>query len=530
MEISKYFSKRSKKSQVYQATTGRIARMERLEDRRVLAVFMVNGDGDSIQDAVNAAINKPGPDTVLLKPDNYFQEVNITGEDSELTILGMGNVRLNGVDFAGNDDEIVDVIDNTGVVILKNLTIKNSQFDSANVYVRQTHQIDFYNVHVLDSSADGVDAQNVDYLYAYDSKFNSNQDNGIELGPGVDYVYLKDVQAKGNYGNGLYYDNNSTQQGLIDIYSGDFSRNEGDGIYTDNVEEVYIDTIYANNNKGDGLSVENGDVEVIDVNYAAFDRNGSDGMELFANPNNGYIEITETRALENKDDGLEINDAAEALVYNSEYSYNGENGLESNYVDKLTIDYIAANHNGTEDDDDLGDGLEVSYVDDLVVKKSEFLKNEDDGIDVILNDHAEAVIDFVEASYNYDNGVELDGYGSASIITVGMRNNDGNGLRSSGLKYLYIHNSTATYNGRNGVKVLGEGNRTDVYAHYNNFSHNHLDGFNAKFAGDILIKQLKAEHNYDNGVDSDGAHDIAILESPFIRYNLGGDFGGNDFI
>ena len=513
MRFSKYFSKGSKQNQTNHVPMGRSTRMEKLEDRRVLAVFMVNGNGDSIQDAIDDAINKPGPDTVLLKSDTYYQEVNIAGESSELTILGAGNVTLRGSSKFG---DIVDIIDNSGKITLKNLTIRNPYYSgNDNVDIDNSYKVNFYNVHSVYARGDGVDAQNLDYFCAYHSKFNRNHDNGIELGPGVDYAYLRDVQASNNDGNGVWYDNYEDQQGKLDVYSGDFSKNDRTGIFANDVEEVYIDTIYANDNKDDGIEIKNGDVEIIDINYAAFDGNGDDGMDLDANDNNGYIEVTTTRAHHNNSDGLEIDESAEAYVHNSSYSYNGDDGLDSLAHD-LTVDYIDANHN----DDN---GLEAKDVDDLSLYNSEFLGNSNDGIQIEMNYDANTVIDYVEASYNEGDGVELSGEGYASLITVGMRGNNHNGLRSVGLKYLYVHNSTATNNGYDGVRVIGDGNRTDVYAFYNNFSHNNYDGFYAEYAGNILLKQLRAEYNSDDGVDSNGAYDVAILESPFIRYNFDND-------
>ena len=547
--IAKRFRTRGKQSNRRPGaplSLGRSTRMETLEDRRVLSTVHMMGDdfyvpnnGHSIQEAIDAAEANSGADRILVASDNYHEQLYID-DDYPLEIIGIGNVYLNGNNFDGN---IVN-INNSKHVTLKNLTIRNAEDDG--IDAEYTDKITLYNVHSLNNDDDGLDAEHVDYVYAHNSKFNNNDDNGIEL-RNVGYAYLKDVQASYNgddvgsgdsRNSGITFENGNNEPaaaavatnglvaipgvfGVLEIFSGDFSRNERGGIYTDGVAEVKIDTIFANANGEDGVDVEdyNGQPDLVDINYAAFDANGEDGAELDAY----NIELTETRAVHNYNEGVEIDDAHEVYIFNSMYSFNGQEGLELDNADWVYIDYVSVNYNGQNSEDT---GLSVEHVDGLTVVNSEFLHNIGDGVYVDMNYEGQTWFDYVEASYNTGDGIDLRD-GSADLLTVGTRHNDRNGVRAEGLKNLWINDSTATYNGFHGLKILGRnetptaadpngnGHGTDVYIVWSNFSHNYKDGIHAEFAGDIVLERMQASWNGDDGFDSLNAHSVTVIDSLF---------------
>ena len=547
--IAKHFGTKGKKGNRRQGaplSLGRSARMETLEDRRVLSTVHMMGDdfyvpnnSHSIQEAIDAAESSPGADRILVASDNYYEKLHID-DDNPLKIIGIGNVYLNdSTKFVG---DIVN-IRNSYDVTLKNLTIRGADDDG--IDAEDTYKLSLYNVKSLDNDDDGLDAERVGHVYVHNSKFNDNDRNGIEL-RNVAYAYLKDVQASNNgdsdggdsSDSGVSFENSSKEApqvaalevpssgawGVLEVYSGDFSRNAMDGIYTDGVSEVKIDTIYANINGEDGLDVEDDTAQsdIVDINYAAFDGNDDDGMELDAYD----IEITETRALHNDNEGVEIDDAYEVYIYNSEYSFNNQEGLEIDNSDWVYIDYVSVNNNGANSDNT---GMSVDNVDGLTVVNSQFLNNIGDGVYVGLNYDGNVWFDFVESSYNTGDGIDLRGAGSADLLTVGTRHNNYNGVRSDGLKYLSINDSTATYNGYHGLKILGRrvsgasaesnGNDidhgTDVYIVWSNFSHNYKDGIHAEFAGDIVLERMQASWNGDDGFDSLNAHSVTVIDSLF---------------
>jgi len=568
MRLKQLFAKRRKKKDRNNLSSnhtswGRTARMESLEDRRMLANYFVM-PGESIQDAIDSAQNDGMSDTIFLKSGNYNQQLNIRDNDP-LKIVGLGNVYLNGGDFDGN---IVD-IENSHHVTLKNLTIRYGNDD--NVDAEDTYKLEFYNVHSIDSRDDGVDAERVDYVYAYNSKFNSNDDNGMEF-RNVGHVYLKDVQAsynglkKDNWdpndNNGISYVNlirygteaatsvNETEEefemsGVLDIYSGDFSKNKQDGIHTSGVKDVYIDTIYANDNRETGLEVGGilkapaltetngiGQADKVHVNYAAFDANGEDGAHVYAYD----VKFTETRALHNDGSGVSVGNAYEVYVHNSDYSYNGLEGLEIDHSDWVTIDYIQANHNGQFSDDT---GLSVDGVEDLTVHNSQFLSNIGDGIYVNMYEYGHTLIDYVDSSYNTGDGIDLRN-GSANIETVRTNHNDYNGIRSVALESLYINDSTSKYNGYNGLKILGgrkheqplveepdNGNGfhgTNVHIVWSDFSHNYKDGIHAENVGSVVLERMSATYNGDDGYESINPYVPATVIDSVFEHNYDQNF------
>ena len=587
MKIRNLFSKNSKKRvPATSINRGRAAHLEQLEDRRVLANYFVYGNGDSIQDAIDNAANNYGPDTIFLKSDDYYQNIYIQ-DNHPLTIIGLGNVTLN----PENSNDIVEIYGSKDVT-LKNLTIRNSHDDG--IDAEDTYKLSLYNIQSLYNDDDGLYAEDVDYVHIHNSRFNDNYENGIEL-VNVGYAYLQDVQASYNGdgfvdevsvaalglssddseesgGHGIAYyiggsevpepqvaaitdgvPTNGIVYGHLEVFSGDFSNNEVDGILTEGVAIVEVDTVYANNNGQDGIDVEDnsmtstllvenggsgaGYAEQLSINYTATDANWDDGVE--SNADN--VSITEFRAVHNDEEGIDIDDAYDVYIYNVDASYNAEQGIEMDDVGVVNIDYVQANGNGANSDNT---GLDIDAVDDLTVHNSQFIANYGDGINIYLNEYGVANLSVIDSSYNTGNGIDLSGgidnkqttgYGAAYLDTVNVSYNNYNGIRSSGLKSLSINNTSATYNGYNGLKVLGEGNSiveessggyggdngygyygTDLNIAWSEFARNYEDGIKVYDVGDVIISQVSSTYNGDDGFDSvHEAKSVDFIDSIF---------------
>ncbi len=579
MKFGKHFSSRSTKNQPLARTAlGRRARMETLEARRVLTSYFIDGNHESIQDAIDDAANDGKEDTIFLMSDTYFQNIHIQDNDP-LKIIGLGNVVLrpgNGSNgdtstiTAGSDDILS--IYNSDHVTLKNLKFKYAVDDA--IDVQDTYKISLYDIRAEDSNDDGLDAENVDYVKIYDSKFNYNDDNGIEL-INVGYAYLKDVQAKhngdsnddsevdqvlegseeSNDGNGIYYVNggssepqeaivsafsNGSPDGHLEIYSGDYSKNYRDGIHTDGVKTVEIDTIYANDNGRDGVDVEDysQDAEELTIHYAATDSNGDDGVESDADD----VSITTFRALHNDGAGLDLDSGYEAYIHNADFSHNGGAGLDIDYVEEVDIDYIQANYNGTDTNNT---GLDVDYVDELDIHNSQFIGNYGDGINVYMNEYGETDITWVDSSYNTGDGIHLR-YGSSDLDGVNTSNNEQNGIYSYNLYDLDIHNTSSTYNDYNGLLIEGsssngqdpEGSNgnghgsfygTDVRIEWSEFVHNYEDGIHADHAGKIVLDRIRSSYNGDDGFDSINPEIPAHVIDSIFEHNYDEDFNEDFF-
>ena len=375
MKIRNLFSQPAKKrNPVNHTAWGRKSSLERLEDRRVLANYYVFDSGFSIQEQIENAANNPGPDTVFILADDYFENIEIQ-DNAQLTVIGLGNVNL----FPDDGGDIVSIVDSYNVT-LNNLNVHNA--DDDNIDAQNTTYLTLENIEANNSDDDGLDAEDVDYVNIYNSRFNGNEENGIEL-INVGYAYLQDVQASSNgdkfdqFGNGLFYGNGDFNDngsfavngvpmgpgapaGDLEVMGGDFSNNGNDGIRTDGIGNIVIDTIYGNNNGEDGIDVEDDSQDSLNfsLNYAATDANGDDGAELDVD----YISVTNFRAVHNDNDGLELDSSVEAFIQNADLSFNGTQGLETDNVDIVNIDFIQANSNGLNSDNT---GLDVSSVDVL---------------------------------------------------------------------------------------------------------------------------------------------------------------------
>ncbi len=535
MKFQNPFNKQNhrRNRQANRPVSGRRTRMETLEDRRVLANYFVFGNGDSIQDAVNDAANDGVDDYIFLKSDTYYQDININDSDS-LTIVGLGNVVLR----PGNNETMT--INNSEDVTLKNLTFRDSDGDDA-LLVNNTYRLTLYDVQIFDSDFDGLEANSVNTIDIHNSRFNRNGDNGIELN-NVGNVYLRDVQASYNgfnndedgRNNGVAYINGrgsesqsngfGTYAGHLEIYSGDYSKNGTDGIYTEGVEKVDIDTIYANDNYEDGVDVEDSSynyAEELTIHYAATDANGDDGVESNAD----YVSIDNFRALHNDEAGLDLDGGEEAYIHNADFSYNGGAGLDIDYVEVVEIDYIQAIANGANTENT---GLDVDYVDDLKINDSQFIANYGDGIDVYMNDYGETEISWVDSSYNTGNGIDLR-YGSATLDGVNTSHNERNGIRSYYLRDLSVNNTSSTYNSYNGLLIEGgNGNgsdyRTDANISWSEFALNYEDGIHADYAGEIILDRVSATYNGDDGFQSFNPDESAEVIDSIFENNFDEDF------
>ena len=529
MKIRNLFKKQpAKRNPLNHASWGRKAYLERLEDRRVLANYYVFDSGDSIQEQIDNADSNPGPDTIFILADDYFENITIQ-DNAPLTIIGLGNVNL----FPDDEGNLISIFDSLDVT-LNNLNVHDA--DDDNIDVEYTTYLTLENIQSNGSSDDGLDAENVDYVSIYNSRFNDNDDNGIEL-VDVGYAYLQDVQATSNgeeeaiegSNNGLSYENggesmneplvvsaltigNGAPAGQLDIVGGDFSNNGNDGIYTNGVAIVNIDTIYGNNNLEDGVDVEDNNQAALQfsINYAATDANGDDGIETDAQD----LSVTEVRSVHNGDEGLDIDEADnQAYIYNADFSFNGEEGLDLDDIGTLIIDFIQAIGNGINPNEDNSHGLNVDDVDTVSINNSQFISNIGDGIDLNLNEGGTATLTWVDSSDNTGNGIDLH-HAAAALDGVNTSGNSENGIRATGLTSLTINNSSSTLNDLNGLLVEGDlevcdecttngvSDPTDLNISWSEFSNNFEDGIQVNSVGDVLLELVTVTFNGDDGFDA----------------------------
>ena len=232
----------------------------------------------------------------------------------------------------------------------------------------------------------------------------------------------------------------------------------------------------------------------------------------------------------------------ELHIYNSDFSNNGEDGLDIDNIEIIDIDYIQANYNGANpEDDSTPHGLNIDNVDDLTVNNSQFIENEGDGIDVYLNEYGQALFTWVDSSYNDGNGIDLRGFGTANLDGINTAYNDRNGIRSTGLYALYINNTSSTYNDRNGLLIEGSSNNpdepgepngngngngfngTDVQISWSEFANNYEDGIHAENAGSILLDRISATFNGDDGFQSINPYVPATVIDSIFANNLDDD-------
>lgn len=411
----------------------------------------------SIQEAVNYA--RSG-DTIWICEGTYYESVYIDYKNLKLKgwtddchkVVIKPYYDDNGAEpvgveeNGGGSNNGINVYD-ADYVVIKNLTVEGAS--NRGIEIDYVYDVEIEDVCVVDNYDDGINITEADYVTLCEIHAYDNGDDGIDVNDGGD-VYACDIASKKNYGDGFDVDTACN----VEIEDSYFMYNEEDGLDFDDVGNVdngdvqatsgyngsdcgliKLRRVWSEYNYYSGLNVDcSGDVDLKDGN---FNKNDDDGINCA-----GIMDlyIKSLNATHNGNDGLDI-DVSECNGYEwgaddicidyAEFSFNGEEGIDIEYVDEVKIEWVSANENGD-------DGLCIEYAYLLDVYYAEFSQNDDDGIDADCV--YDIYLDDVWAKHNYDDGVAVNldyGYGQPSV--------DENGFYCY-TDYVCITNSNMSYN------------------------------------------------------------------------------------
>ena len=355
--------------------------------------------GESIQAAIDEA--NPG-DEVLVKPGTYPGNLEI---DKDLTLAGHTNDPKRVLIIPGYvDEDGIRVTDEASSVLIKNLRV-NKFFEAAGIFVEEIDDITIRNV-IVDGNFEGIMVNDDEDTFGYPD------------------VYLESVEAHHNDEDGL--DLNGT--GLIDGDHVDSHHNGEDGI---DVEDAFDDVTFYKcwftDNDEDGLDIDSveGDVSL------------------------SYVICTDNIDIE--DDGADIDQVGNVDIDHSEFSRNGEDGVDICVASDVTVSHTVCNENV------LADGLFVEFANNVYLKHVVANENGIDGIS-LNNIDGEIVGSFLHGNHNWEDGIDIDYAGSVKLTLGLFRNNFDDGVDIDGVDPadVTLRLVRAAGNGDNDIEPIGE--------------------------------------------------------------------------
>lgn len=275
----------------------RTLRFENLEGRAMLTTIFVapgaDGDGSadspfgSIQDAVEAADDAPGDDTIMIAAGVYEENVDINDDDA-LTLKGQGDVIIRHdpeIPMEEDDDGTLvpdpdDIIEAEGNVTFQNLTIEglnlDEDFGGRGIDAEEGTFI-FINVDISGTNGDSLRVRDFDGLTIQNSSFSSVDADGMDIEDGGT-VLISNTDASHNDDEGLEVDRVDS----IVVTGGQFLFNGDDGIDIDSSVEIRVVNVFSQGNAGNGFQVEaeEGDILSVEVIGSRFLDNGENGIQI----------------------------------------------------------------------------------------------------------------------------------------------------------------------------------------------------------------------------------------------------------
>ncbi len=283
-------------------------RLEPLEQRRLLTTFFVE-EGGSIQDALDAAADSPGADTVLLGAGTYTENFTIE-DDNALTLIGTGEVTIE----AGDADK--DVIKVKG----GNVTIQNVSITGGDdgIDANDGDSLTLINVDVSGNDDRGVEAEKVGNVTIRNSNFSGNGGDGIRVDI-ADTLFITNVSSTGNGDEGVQ----TEEMGSVTIRNSNFSDNGGDGIKVEFADAVLITNVSSTGND-DGIDLEV--VESITLRNVTVNDNDDEGLEV---DDSGSVLVIYGTFNNNSDDGIDIDDTREITLISVDAIGNAGSGFQA---------------------------------------------------------------------------------------------------------------------------------------------------------------------------------------------------------
>jgi hypothetical protein len=458
------------------------------------AVSEYNGGLGAYLQNNTATVGKPGVTINNVLPISGLDYQGFNSNDgSGLQVLSIGIISLTNVGANYNVGSGASLQNYNGFTDIK---VNNSMFDGNGNYGLSTltrGNISFVKGSASDNSSKGASLEAypgtlIKNIIVTGVTLNSNYGTGLYI-RNNGTITLTNVQASGNYGEDSFMvyakgaDLNNcggqpcedvTTTGNVTIKNGDFQGNNDTGLLIRTRGNVTLTSVYANDNEAKGAWISTGlaPAKVVSISgMSTFYDNGDTGLEIYAS---GAVTLTNV-------------DAA-------------GNGAFGAYINNM---YAATPAN-------------VSLLSTLAYWTNRFGDNAYQGLYIVSK--GAVVLNKLDASGNDSDGVFIDNWQYATLpanvtINTGWYNsNGGDGLTIRTKGTVLVNGLEASYNDDHGASINNDDDATgtkSVTINKSTFNSNHSNGFQVGSHGNIILNNITASDNLDDG---SGAY----------LYNLGG--------
>jgi parallel beta-helix repeat protein len=356
-------------------------RLQALERREVPAVFIVDDtprrgrDFDTIQEAVDAAAESKGDDTIRVYPGTYREQVTIAGEELDGLVLRSVNERravIAAPDTIGGEFALVQVSDAEDVVI-DGFTINGRSKDldfgvlveeEASAVIRDNLITDIRRDPLsVDQTGIGVWVDTGAEASILDNTIVRYQKGGIVLLDEGTRAFISGNTIKGEGATDKIAQNGvqvavGAEAVITDnrisrnIYTGDGA--DASGVIAFEAGRVVIDDNRLDDNET-GVIVQN-QTEPVFVTHNDIDDSRLDGISL--DKATGVF-IAGNRITDSDRDGIRLEDSSDNILFGNRSTDNDENGLTvtGESEDNLILFNVFVGNDGFDvEDDTQGDG------------------------------------------------------------------------------------------------------------------------------------------------------------------------------
>jgi len=487
---------------------------------------------------------------------------NVQADENELSgiyVVTGGNIVLDSISTYGNgldydyDGVYLNNTSGKGAV-----TVADSQFlsngdDGLEVYSNKNISLD--GIMAENNAGDGIYLDNCNYDAASGTclgngivsisgnsvnSFNDNGGTGLYILSGSN-VTLMNFTADGNY-YGVYIKNDYTgKSGVVTIkqtYTSDLedftnsvSNNTSNGIQIYSKGNISIQDLTIANNGGNGAIMNNSTGKAKSVSLRAVDAytNGEDGLQVSTS---GAVTLYSVNSYSNGANGLSILAGESnktinftgARSFTANYTDNGYYGIyivSSGVVNLRGVD-ASGNGYGVSIDNSTGNNKAVN------ISSADFLNSiSDTGLSVTSS--GAIVLKNVSSDSNALNGMELDNTSSTTkqnvkiYNTTASSNASGSGILIESTGMVILSAVQANYNtGTEGMGVSIDNCQYDsdlggctytagikVIGSDNQFNENKLDGLSITTNGTVVLTNITADNNYENGLTINNTFDLS---------------------
>ena len=298
----------------------------------------------TIQRAIDAASENPGPDMIHIASGEYVENLTID-DDEKLTLAGSDGAVVTAADAK---DNVITV--KAGDVTISDLKVTGG--DNGIKTKGSETSLTLRDVDVSENADRGLSAKKVGSVTISGGSFSGNGGDGIKVGDEDNEFYVKSLTVTGaafsnNDSDGLDLEkittvtiinttvDGSDDEGLevdvctsVTVIGGAYTNNADDGLDIDNSQSVRVVSVLATGNgEGNGLQIEleeGFEMEKAVVVNCEFLGNGQNGVQIVED--GGVIHavaLTNITARDNVQSGLKIVVSGKAKVTNITSEDNG---------------------------------------------------------------------------------------------------------------------------------------------------------------------------------------------------------------